>query len=63
MTAKELVEEIRSCEGPCGRACANCPDNTYIGELADALENLIDKAEAFDSLVNYAKHLGEKYGS
>lgn len=43
MTAKELLEDLETCTGPCGRMCLSCPESRYIAEIRDVIVKLIDE--------------------
>ncbi len=45
MTPKELLEDLETCTGPCGRMCLSCPESRYVAEIHEVLENLINENE------------------
>lgn len=47
MTPEELLEDIETCTGPCGRLCLSCPESRYLEEIHDVLKNLIEENNKF----------------
>lgn len=45
MTAKELLEDLETCTGPCGRMCLSCPESRYVAEIHDVLVGLMEENE------------------
>lgn len=45
MTPQELLEDLETCTGPCGRMCLSCPESRYIAEIHEVLEKLIRENE------------------
>ena len=45
MTAEELLKDLETCTGPCGRMCLSCPESRYVAEIHEALESLIKENE------------------
>lgn len=45
MTAYELLEDLETCTGPCGRFCLSCPESRYVAEIHEVVENLIKENE------------------
>lgn len=45
MTAKELLEDLETCTGPCGRMCLSCPESRYVAEIRDVLVGLMKENE------------------
>ena len=45
MTAKDLLEDLDTCTGPCGRMCLSCPESRYVAEIHDVLVNLMQENE------------------
>lgn len=43
MTAKELLDDLESCTGPCGRMCLSCPESRYVAEIHEVLLMLMDE--------------------
>lgn len=43
MTPKELLKDLETCTGPCGRMCLSCPESRYIAEIHDVLSGLMDE--------------------
>lgn len=43
MTPQELLEDLETCTGPCGRMCLSCPESRYIAEIRDVIIKLIDE--------------------
>lgn len=43
MTAEELLEDLKTCTGPCGRMCLNCPESRYVKEIYDVVAGLMDE--------------------
>ena len=46
MTAEELLKDLETCTGPCGRMCLSCPESRYVAEIHEVLESLIKENEA-----------------
>lgn len=46
MTPQELLEDLETCTGPCGRMCLSCPESRYVAEIHEVLEKLIQENEA-----------------
>ena len=45
MTAKELLEDLETCTGPCGRMCLSCPESRYVAEIHEVLVGLMEENE------------------
>ena len=45
MTAKELLEELETCTGPCGEMCLSCPESRYLTEIRDVVLQLMHDNE------------------
>ena len=45
MTAEELLKDLETCTGPCGRMCLSCPESRYVAEIHEVLESLIKENE------------------
>ena len=45
MTPEELLKDLETCTGPCGRMCLSCPESRYVAEIHDVLEKLIQENE------------------
>lgn len=45
MTPKEMLEDLETCTGPCGRMCLSCPESRYVAEIYDVIKQLIDENE------------------
>lgn len=45
MTPEELLKDLETCTGPCGRMCLSCPESRYVAEIHEVLENLIKENE------------------
>jgi len=43
MTAEELLKDLETCTGPCGRMCLSCPESRYVAEIHDVLVKLMDE--------------------
>lgn len=43
MTAEELLKDLETCTGPCGRMCMFCPESRYVGEIHEVVKQLIDE--------------------
>ena len=43
MTAKELLDDLESCTGPCGRMCLSCPESRYVAEIHEVLFTLMNE--------------------
>lgn len=43
MTAKELLDDLESCTGPCGRMCLSCPESRYVAEIHEVLLTLMNE--------------------
>ena len=43
MTPEELLKDLETCTGPCGRMCLHCPESRYISEIRDVLVRLMDE--------------------
>lgn len=49
MTPYELLKDLETCTGPCGRMCMSCPEGRYIAEIHDVVEKLIHENERLRS--------------
>lgn len=45
MTPKELLEDLETCTGPCGRMCLSCPESRYVAEIREVLVGLMEENE------------------
>lgn len=43
MTPQEMLEDLETCTGPCGRMCLSCPESRYVAEIYEVLKGLIDE--------------------
>ena len=43
MTPEELLEDLETCTGPCGRMCMSCPESRYVAESREVLVTLMDE--------------------
>ena len=43
MTAKEMIEDIDTCRGPCGKLCLSCPEGWYLKEIKEVIVNLMEE--------------------
>lgn len=43
MTAEELVKDIDTCTGPCGKLCLSCPESRYLPEIREVLAGLMEE--------------------
>lgn len=43
MTPEELLNDLETCTGPCGRMCLSCPESRYIKEIRDVLVGLMEE--------------------
>ena len=43
MTPKELLDELDTCTGPCGKLCLSCPESRYLPEIREVLVKLMDE--------------------
>lgn len=57
MTAKELLEDLKTCTGPCGRMCLSCPESRYVQEIYDVLVQLMEENNRLR--VSLAEQTGE----
>ena len=57
MTAKELLDDLESCTGPCGRMCLSCPEGRYVAEIHEVLLTLMDENDRLRRAL--AKQTGE----
>ena len=46
MTPQELLKDLETCTGPCGRMCLSCPESRYVAEIHEVLEKLIEENES-----------------
>lgn len=57
MTAEELIADIDSCYGPCGKLCMSCPEAHYLKDIRDVVIALMkerdDLRRQVSSLENY----------
>ena len=45
MTAEELLKDIDTCTGPCGKLCLSCPESRYLPEIREVLVRLMEENE------------------
>lgn len=50
MTAEELIEDINSCYGPCGKLCLSCPEAHYLREIKQVVEDLMLERDRYRTL-------------
>lgn len=43
MTAEDMLDEIDTCRGPCGKLCLSCPEGWYLKEIKETLVGLIEE--------------------
>ena len=43
MTPTELLQDLETCTGPCGRMCLSCPESRYVAEIHEVLKSLMDE--------------------
>ncbi len=43
LTPEQLLEDIKNVEGPCLRMCAYCPEQAYLGEIKEVVEELLSE--------------------
>jgi len=43
MTPEELLSDLETCTGPCGRMCLSCPESRYIADIHEVLQALINE--------------------
>lgn len=43
MTPNELLKDLETCTGPCGRMCLSCPESRYVAEIQEVLKSLMDE--------------------
>ena len=56
MNGKELLQELILSEGPCGRLCSYCPEDTRLMEIKEAVESLVKENYNLDWGLNRAIH-------
>ena len=45
MTPEELLKDLETCTGPCGRMCLSCPESRYVAEIREVLILLMSENE------------------
>jgi hypothetical protein len=45
MTPEELLDDLETCRGPCGKLCLSCPEGWYLSEIRDVIVNLMKENE------------------
>jgi len=45
MKPEDLLEDIETCRGPCGKLCLSCPEGWYLKEIREVLVNLMEENE------------------
>ena len=51
MTPQELLDDLDTCTGPCGRMCLSCPESRYVAEIREVLVGLIQENEELHRLL------------
>ena len=47
MTAEDMLDEIDTCRGPCGKLCLSCPEGWYLKEIKSVIVRLMEEKEKF----------------
>lgn len=45
MTPEQMLEDIDTCRGPCGRLCLSCPEGWYLQEIKEVIVHLMEENE------------------
>ena len=45
MTAEDMLDEIDTCRGPCGKLCLSCPDGWYLKEIKSVIVGLMEERD------------------
>ena len=61
MTAKELLEELNDCYGPCNKLCLSCPESRYLPEIKQVIEDLIEELDKYKKAYDLATDLDGFY--
>jgi len=56
MTPEELLEDLETCTGPCGRMCLSCPESRYVAEIHQVLKDLIEERNKYKYMFYVVSH-------
>lgn len=56
MTAEELLEDLKTCTGPCGRMCLSCPESRYVAEIYRVVEDLVKERNMLEHTIELMKY-------
>lgn len=45
MTAEDMLDEIDTCRGPCGKLCLSCPEGWYLKEIKKVIVGLMEERD------------------
>ena len=57
MTPEELLKDLETCTGPCGRMCLSCPESRYVAEIREVLIFLMSENERLRKAMGAGKEI------
>ena len=57
MTPEELLKDLETCTGPCGRMCLSCPESRYVAEIREALIFLMSENDRLRKAMGAGKEI------
>jgi len=54
MTPEEMLEDLETCLGPCGKMCISCPEGAYVDEIHRIIKELIEENKKLRSCLQNA---------
>lgn len=57
MTPEELLKDLETCTGPCGRMCLSCPESRYVAEIREVLIFLMSENDRLRKAMGAGKEI------